>query len=118
MPPPMMTTSALSTNDAPSLEDQLQCGERRDVLVVDGRRDLDDVEADQLRALGGGAQQGEGLPGRETAGRRDLRPRRERRVEDVDVEGDVHLLPGEALGDLARRAGQVPRQLGAGDEQD
>src|SRR5690349_15938376 len=118
MPPPTMTTSALSTNQTPRLEDQLERGERRDVLVVDGGRDLDYVEANDLRALGRGAEQGEGLPGREATGRGNLGPGRERRIERVDVEGDVHLLPGQALGDLAGRSGQVLGQLGAGDEED
>src|SRR5690348_3980349 len=118
MPPPTMTTSALSTNQTPRLEDELQRGERRDVLVVDGGRDLDYVEADELSTHGRGTEEGKGLPGREALGRGYLGPRRERRIERVDVEGDVHLLPGQALGDLAGRSGQVLGELGAGDEQD
>src|SRR5690242_11842540 len=118
MPPPTMTTSALSTNQTPRLEDQLERGERRDVLAVDGARDLDYVEADELGALGRGAEQGKGLPGREAPGRGDLGPGRERRVEGVDVKGDMHLLRRQALGDLAGRTCHVLGQLGAGDEED
>src|SRR5256885_1234313 len=96
-PPPAMTTSALSTNlvraglafalhHAPHLEDQLQGGEDGDVPVVERRRYLDDVEADQARTLGRGMQQLEGLPGREPARGRNLGARREGGIEDVDVE--------------------------------
>src|SRR5258708_18867257 len=97
---PTTTTSALSMpfqsvrarratpapRHAPHLEDQLQRGERRDVAAVERRRNLDDVETDQRRAVGGARQEIEGLSRRKPAGRRDLLPRRERRSESVDVE--------------------------------
>src|SRR5260370_178809 len=117
IPPPTTTTSALSMTfhsvrarratpaprHAPHLEDQLQRGERRDVAAVERRRNLDDVETDQRRAVGGARQEIEGLSRRKPAGRRDLRPRRKRRIEGVDVERDVDLLAGQPLADLVSR---------------
>src|SRR5262245_14197100 len=103
MPPPAMTTSALSTylgqrrfaralHHAPDLEDHLQCGEDRDLLLVEGRRNLDDVEPDQLRTLGRAAQQLQRLASGQTARRRNLGPRCECRVKHIDVERDVDLV--------------------------
>src|ERR1700730_16430439 len=111
MPPPAMTTSALSMPEhAPELEDQLECGQRRDVLVIERRRHLDDVDADELRARGRDAQEVERLARAEPAAGRDLSPRRERRIERVDVERDVKALAVERIRDHPRRAA-VARQL-------
>src|SRR5450759_3151549 len=118
IPPPAMTTSALSMTlpetraggampvprHAPYLEDQLQRGKGRDVAVVERRRDLDHVKADQVRPIGGGREQVEGLPRRQAAGRRDLRPRSKGGIEGVDVEGDVYVLTRQPVGDPTRRA--------------
>src|SRR4029077_2324257 len=97
MPPPAMTTSALSTDlgdlrlprhlhHSPHLKDQLEGGKRGDVLVVDRRRDLDDVESNELRAPRCRLEQCQRLPRRETARGRDLRPRRECGGGHIDVE--------------------------------
>src|SRR5207302_8277464 len=83
MPPPTMTTSALSTDvrnpglaralhHSPHLEDELQRRERRDVAVVKRRRDLDDVEPHQVRPCGRAAQQFERLSCGQATGGRDL----------------------------------------------
>src|SRR6266567_9443653 len=102
MPPPAITTSAVSMPvQAPHLEDQLQRGERRDVAIVERRRDLNDVEPDQLRFLRRRRQQPQGLPGGPPARGWDLGPRRKRRVENVDVEGDMDLLSLQRFGHLA-----------------
>src|SRR5579859_2664705 len=98
-PPPAMTTSALSMAfgrmpggaaslpfDPPHLEYQLEGRERRDVAVVVGRRHFDQVEAHELQSIGGGGQEVQRLPARQTARRWDLGARRERGVKDVDVE--------------------------------
>src|SRR5467141_4846301 len=107
MPPPAMTTSALSMSFAhrlrrpcgfdhpPHLEDHLERGECGDVSVVERRRDLDDVETDDARSFGGAAQEVERLPRRQAAGGRDLGPGSKRRVEHINVERDVQLLAGE-----------------------
>src|SRR5487761_618656 len=113
IPPPAMTTSALSMTfrrvragraapaprHAPHLEDQFQRGERRDVAAVERRRNLDDVETDQRGALGGGRQEIEGLPRRKAARGRNLGPWRKRGIEGVDVKRDVHRLAGQPLRD-------------------
>src|SRR6266581_6535516 len=128
-PPPTMTTSALSTHfrkarfardlhHAPHLEDELERGEDGDLRRIGGRRDLDEVDADEGRPGGCGLQEVERLPRGEPAGGGDLCPRRERRVEDVDVKGHVHLLAGESTRDTGRRGGQVTSDLSRGDEQD
>src|SRR6267378_4666791 len=121
MPPPAMTTSALSMafghrlhrpgrfDHPPHLEDQLERGEGRDVPVVERRRNLDDVEPDYARALGRGAQQVECLPGGEATCGWDLGPRREGGVEHVDVERDVNLFACQTVRDLASRPSEVGR---------
>src|SRR5260370_14969402 len=103
IPPPAMTTSALSMPEqSPVLEDHLQSREGRDVAVVERRRHLHDVQPNQLRAGGGYAQEVERLAGGEPARRGDLSPRRESGVEDVDVEGNMETLAIEGAGDHAR----------------
>src|SRR6266849_5301136 len=108
MPPPTMTTSALSTfgnllrgsrglDHPPHLEDQLERSKSRDVSAVEGRGNLDHIESDESRAAGRHPEQIQRLPRGETPGRGDLRPGSERRVECVDVEGDVHLLAVQPL---------------------
>src|SRR5213594_2846048 len=113
IPPPAMTTSAVSMPvEAPELEDQLQRGQDRDVAGVEGRRDLDDVEADELRVLGRDLEQVERLARRQPAGGRDLRSWSVRGVERIDVEGNVDLLAVKRLRDAAHGAvigGQLPR---------
>src|SRR5438445_10887356 len=95
MPPPTMTTSALSMPEhAPELEDQLERGKRRDVLVIERRRHLDDVDAYELRARGADAQEVEGLARAQPPAGCDLGPRRERRVAPVDVATDSRALAG------------------------
>src|SRR5712692_2482054 len=124
MPPPAMTTSALSTQlrhvrsgfarglyHPPHLEDHLQRSEGRDVSVVEGRRYLNDVEAHELRAVGGALQQLQRLAARQTSRRRDLGARRKRGVEDVDVERYVDLLPGQPLSNSLRRTSGVARDV-------
>src|SRR5579864_3850271 len=86
IPPPTMTTSALSTGEPPHLEDQLERGERRDVRAIERRRHLDHIQADKGRIDGRLAQQLQSLPRRKPAGGRDLGAGRKRRIEDVDVE--------------------------------
>src|SRR5690348_2785687 len=65
IPPPAMTTSALSMHSRdgslatrfhqpPHLEDELQRGERCDLLLVEWRRHLDHIQADQVRLRGRG----------------------------------------------------------------
>src|ERR1700751_3511920 len=117
LPPPAMTTSALSTDEPPDLEDQLERRERRDVRVVERRRNLDYVEPDKSRIGGRPAQKLQRLPRREAARGGDLRARRECRVEDVDVEGDMHLRAFQPLGDLARGSVEITRDLGRRQEQ-
>src|SRR5713101_6079032 len=118
MPPPTMTTSALSTfgnllrgsrglDHPPHLEDQLERGKSRDVSVVEGRGNLDHVESDESRAARRDPEHVQRLAGGEPSGRWDLGPRSEGRIEHVDVEGDVHLLAVQPLGDLFRGAGKV-----------
>src|SRR5713226_865792 len=105
IPPPAMTTSALSMPEqAPELEDQLQSRQGCDVSVVVGRRHLYEVQADQLRACRGDAQEVERLPCGEPSRRWDLSSWREGRVEGVDVERNVEALTVERIGDHARRA--------------
>src|SRR5260370_27032905 len=113
IPPPAMTTSALSMPEhAPKLEDQFQSGKGRDIAVVVWRRDLNHVESHQLRACCGHSQEVDRLPGAQTPGGWDLRARSEGRVEGVDVERNVQALACERLGG---HAGGSPaaRQLGA-----
>src|SRR5215472_16471231 len=102
-PPPAMTTSALSTHHPPHLEDDFQGGKRRDVAVVEGRRDLDDVQPDQARRVRRRPEQLEGLSRRQTTGRGDLGARRKGGVQDVDVERNVDRMPVETIRDLPRR---------------
>ena len=84
MPPQTMTTSALSMPEkSPELEDHLECSKRGDVPVIERWRHLDHVDADQLRARRGDAQEIQRLPGGQAAAGRDLRPRREGFVEGV-----------------------------------
>src|SRR6266851_2231294 len=105
IPPPAMTTSALSMPEhAPELKDHLQSGKCRDVSVVVWRRHLDDVQAHQLRVGCGDAEKVDRLPCGEPAGRWDLGPRRESGVEGIDVERNVDALAGEGGDDHARRA--------------
>src|SRR5262252_299093 len=109
IPPPAMTTSALCTelrklglatrlDHAPHLKDHLEGGEDRDLAAVVRRRDLDDVEADELRSGRRPSKQLQRLPARQPARGRDLGPRRECWVENIDVEGDVDLLACQPVG--------------------
>src|ERR1700730_15070704 len=87
IPPPAMTTSALSMPEqAPELEDDLQSGQGRDVSVVERRRHLDHGPPDQLCARRGAAPEVERVPRREPPTGWDLGSGREGRVECVDVE--------------------------------
>src|SRR5438046_5627930 len=102
---------------APDLEDELQRGEGGDVSVVEWRRNLDDVEADDLRTLGRSPQQLQRLSRGQAPGRGDLGSGCEGGVENVDVERDMDLLTRELLRDLARGRRQVARDLRRRDEQ-
>ena len=74
--------------------------ERRDVGRRDRRRkNLDDVGADELDPRGGLAHRPEEVDGRHPAGLRCPGPRRERRIEDVDVHRDVR----RAVADVRQR---------------
>src|SRR5579859_5623032 len=97
-----MTTSALSMvlgtlpdrtsappSRPPDLENHLERRQRRDLALVGRRRQLDQVEADHLRARGGCRKQVERLPSRKATRRWDLGAGCERGVEHVDVEGHV-----------------------------
>src|SRR5260370_1935004 len=125
IPPPAMTTSALSMTfrdmgagggapaprHTPNLEDQLQGSEGRDAAVVERRRDLDEVEPDQGGAPCGARQEIESLPRRQPAGRRDLRPRGKRGIESVDVERNVDFLARKPIGDPGHRPRRLARKL-------
>src|SRR2546425_9166387 len=103
MPPPQMTTSALSMPEhSPELEDELEGGERRDVPVVERGRHLHDVEADQPRVRGRDPQQVERLPCGQPAGGRNLCSGREGGIESVDVERNVDVLARQRISDRAR----------------
>src|ERR1700737_3860750 len=113
IPPPAMTTSAVSMafgqvaegsaggeRHAPHLEDELERGEDRDVPVVEWRRNLDHVQSDYLRTIRRGMQKVERFSGRQTARRGNLRPGRESRIERVDVERDVDLAAAKSVRNL------------------
>src|SRR3989442_13632820 len=104
MPPPTMTTSALSNpGHSPELEDELQSGKGRDVSIVERRRDFDDVEAHGARPRHDRPEELERLPGGHAPGRGDLGSGRVRGGEGGDVEGDGDLLSRQAVGDRLRR---------------
>src|SRR5579859_674247 len=118
MPPPAITTSAVSMTlpaqnqrHAPHLEDQLERGKNRDVSIVERRRNLDYVDADYLGMVAGRAKQIKRISGRETCGRGNLGPGREGRVKRVDVERDVNLRAPNSLRNLLRRTCKVMRQV-------
>src|SRR2546427_11173227 len=105
MPPPTMTTSALSNpGHSPELEDELQSGEGRDVSIVERRRDFDDVEAHGARPRHDRPEELERLPGGHAAGRWNFGSRRESGVGRVDVERNVNLLSPQEGGERLRRA--------------
>src|ERR1700680_2197450 len=105
MPPPQMTTSAVSKLcQAPELEDELQRRQRGDVAVVEGRRDLDDIQTDERRCRRDRVEDLQRLARRESARRGNLGTRREGGVERVDVERDVHPAAGEPVPDPLQRS--------------
>src|SRR5260370_14238375 len=117
IPPPAMTTSALSMPEhAPELEDQLQSRKGRDVAVVEWRRHFDNVQSHQFCARRGDAKKVDCLPSGEPARRWDFRTGREGRVEGVDVERNVQALAGDRLGDRTC-CGRVVDHLRSGHEQ-
>src|SRR5216684_874524 len=94
IPPPAMTTSALSMPEhAPELEDQLQSGKGRDVSVIEWRRHLDHIESHQFRARCGHAKKVDGLPSGEPARGWDLGPGCERSEEHTsELQSRLHLV--------------------------
>src|SRR5258708_15953539 len=110
MPPPQMTTSAVSILvQAPELEDDLERGQRCDVPAVERRRQLDQVEADEARLSGDRVEHLERLARGEPTGRWNLGAGRKGWVERVDVEGHVDLAV------LHRGADLLQRRLRIGD---
>src|SRR5579859_462067 len=111
MPPPQMTTSAVSIlMQAPELEDDLERGQRADVPGVERRRELDQVEADERRLLADRVQDLERLPRGQAPRRRDLGAGREGRIQRVDVERHVDLAA------MDRGAELLERRVGIGDQ--
>src|SRR5471030_2731004 len=77
MPPPAITTSALSIpGHSPELEDELQRSEAGDVPRIERRRHLDHVEANRARAGKDRCEKVESLPRGHPAGRWNLSPGR------------------------------------------
>src|ERR1700730_11940832 len=112
MPPPAMTTSALSIpGHSPELEDELQSGEGRDVSIVERWRYLDYVDPDGARASQDDSEQVEHLPRGHAACRWDLRSGRVSRIEHVDVQRNMDLLAGEPIGYRLRRGGGICGEL-------
>src|SRR5579859_2899751 len=104
MPPPQMTTSAVSILvQAPELEDDLECGQRGDVPAVERRRQLDQVEADEARRRRDRMEHLERLSRGEPSSRRDLGAGREGGVERVDVERHVDIAVPDRGADLLQR---------------
>src|ERR1700752_2151638 len=117
MPPPQMTTSAVSIlGQAPDLEDDLERGQRADVPGVEWRRELHQVEADQGRLLGDRVQDLERLARRQAPRRRDLGAWRERRVERVDVERHVDLAVLYRRSELLESRVRIGEEVARADE--
>src|SRR5579859_7074218 len=117
MPPPQMTTSAVSILvQAPELEDDLERGQRGDVPTVEGRRQLDQVEADEASLRGDRVEHLERLSRGETYRRRDLGAGREGGVQRVDVERHVDIAVPEGCADLLQRRIRIGGQIARPDE--
>src|SRR5579859_4014809 len=119
MPPPQMTTSAVSIlTQAPELEDELERGERADVAVVERRRQLHEVEPDEVRYLGDSVEHLERLAGGEATGGRDLGPGRECRIERIDVERDMHVRACERRRHLLHGSLEIGGELARAEQGD
>src|SRR5215469_114343 len=85
------------------VEDHGRGGDRGDLPVVVGRGDLHHVAADEVDA-GQAPQHAQQLPVAQAARLGRPGPGRERRVEHVDVQGQVHRQALDPLGDRIDRA--------------